>query len=60
MNIPSETLQQNISSSLKCDAWLLVWVNFAVVDLDVCEYAGKVENHPGRWVSSHCCLEKVL
>ena len=28
--------------------------------LNVCECTGKVENHPGRQVSSHGCLAKVL
>ena len=28
--------------------------------LNVCEYTGKAESHPGRQVSSHSCLAKVL
>ena len=32
----------------------------AGVGLNVCECAGKAERHPGRRVSSHSCLAKVL
>ena len=28
------------------------------MESNICEYAGKVESHPGRWVSSHNSLGK--
>ena len=45
---------------VECDGWLFVCAKLAGVGLNVCEHAGKVESHPGRWVSSHSCLAKVL
>ena len=37
-----------------------IGVKLAGVGLNVCECAGKAESHPGRRVSSHSCLAKVL
>ena len=34
--------------------------NVAGVGLNVCEWAGKAKSPPGRRVSSHSCLTKVL
>ena len=45
---------------VECDGWLFVCVKLAGVGLNVCECAGKAQSRPGRWVSSHSCLAKVL
>ena len=28
--------------------------------MNICEWAGKADSHPGSWVSSHSCLANVL
>ena len=35
-------------------------VKLAGVDLNVCEFAGKANSHPGRQMLSHSCLVRVL
>ena len=37
-----------------------VFILFTSLLLNVCECTGKAESHPGRRMSSHSCLAKVL
>ena len=46
-------------------ALIMVWWHFHVAGLNfekilTLKKTGKAESHPGRWVSSHSCLAKVL
>ena len=55
-----KTLKRFCSSSNVIVGHLCVQSLPECMGLNVCECTGKAESHPGRWVSSHSCLTKVL